>query len=228
MGQSVKHLGIIMDGNRRWAKAKGQSAAFGHKAGFSALKDLLSCIKTMDIEYVSVYAFSTENWKRSESEVGALMSLIRWVFKNELESFNKQDIRLMVAGSRDKLAKDIVKLIEHAEGATAANQSGTLVICLNYGGHEEIISATKKMIIAGVDPNDVSIETFAANLYTPSIPNIDLIIRTSGEQRLSNFMLWRAAYAEFVFTQTLWPDFTEEELKKIIQEYESRQRRFGE
>ncbi len=223
----VRHLGLIMDGNRRWAKANGKSTIDGHRAGFKALKDLLSTVQDLGIEYVSVYAFSTENWKRSKAEVQALMGLVRWVFSNELDEFNKKNVRLKVAGSMEKVPKDIVKLIANAEAATEQNDGGTLVICFNYGGQEEIVDAIKQYADDGGDIASLDADALAQNLYVPELPPIDLLIRSSGEQRLSNYMLWRSAYAEFSFTKTLWPDFSSEELTNIVEEYAARNRRFG-
>ena len=225
--ENIRHLGIIMDGNRRWAKARKLPVIEGHRAGFKALKKLMSTMKDNNIEYASVYAFSTENWKRSKEEVQALMGLARWVFKNELHAFNKEDIRLRVAGSRVGVPEDIVTLIDSAEEKTKDNKSGTLVICFNYGGQEEIADAYRKMLNEGIGADDVTTELIEQHLYLPDVPPIDLLIRTSGEQRLSNFMLWRSAYAELDFTDTLWPDFDKDELGKILEKYIQRNRRFG-
>lgn len=223
----LRHLGLIMDGNRRWAKINGLTAAEGHRAGFRALKGLLNAIKDLNIEYVSIYAFSTENWNRSKTEVAALLKLIHFVFKNELGEFHSNNVRLQVAGDVASMPKDIRNLIAAAEEKTRDNSQGTLVVCLNYGGQEEITQATRQLISSGVSPDEVTKEYLEQYLYVPNVPPIDLVIRTSGEQRLSNFMLWRAAYAELMFTNTLWPDLTVEELKKLINDYQGRQRRYG-
>lgn len=223
MSDGPQHVGIIMDGNRRWAKAQGVSTIDGHRAGFKRLKGLLSTIQELNIDYLSVYAFSTENWKREGEEVSALMKFATWVLKNELADLHKEGIRLLFLGSRDKLDASLVKLMEAAEKQTAGNSNGTLCVCFNYGGKQEIVDAA----IAAAESGDISEESISNNVYHPDVPDVDLLIRTSGEKRISNFMMWRGSYAEIEFTDTLWPDFSDDELRRIIQEYEQRNRRFG-
>lgn len=227
MSDIPQHIGIIMDGNRRWAKAHGSSAIEGHRAGYKALKALLPAVKQAGIPYFTVYAFSSENWSRAKDEVKGLMQLLKWVFTNELKSLIKEGIKIRIIGSLENIPDDIVKILRKAEKATAQNEAGTLGICFNYGGQHEIVDATKKIIADKLEPAKLTIEKFAKYLYEPDIPPIDLIIRTSGEQRLSNFMLWRAAYSELVFVHKHWPDFNETDLDNAIKEYSERQRRYG-
>ncbi|HSX27415.1 MAG TPA: polyprenyl diphosphate synthase [Patescibacteria group bacterium] len=227
MSDIPQHIGIIMDGNRRWAKAHGLSAIEGHRAGYKALKALLPAVKQAGIPYFTVYAFSSENWSRAKDEVKGLMQLLKWVFTNELKSLIKEGIKIRIIGSLENIPDDIVKILRKAEKATAQNEAGTLGICFNYGGQHEIVDATKKIIADKLEPAKLTIEKFAKYLYEPDIPPIDLIIRTSGEQRLSNFMLWRAAYSELVFVHKHWPDFNETDLDNAIKEYSERQRRYG-
>jgi len=219
----LKHLGIIMDGNRRWAKKAGKPAIEGHRQGYKNLKDLLSAVKDLDIDTVSVYAFSTENWNRSHEEVEGIMGLLRWVMKNELNDLIKEGIRVRWIGSEDRVPKDIIALMRNAEEKTKDLTEGTLAICFNYGGHQEIVDAANKAAESG----EISQETITKNLYAPDIAPMDLLIRTSGEKRISNFMLWRMEYAELHFTDTLWPDFSRQELRDIVNDYHGRSRRFG-
>lgn len=222
-----RHVGIIMDGNRRWADKKGLSVLEGHTGGYRALKALLPALKRSEIEYLSVWAFSTENWSRSVSEVKGLMNLLRRVLTNELHVFMENDIRLIVVGSEEQLSTGVKKSLRSAEHSTAHNKSGTLVVCFNYGGQQEIIDATKKLIQTGVKSTELTAEKFVAQLYAPKLPPVDLIIRTSGEQRTSGFMLWQAAYAELYFMDKYWPEFTEADLGAALTDYAKRQRRFG-
>lgn len=221
---AIKHVGIIMDGNRRWAKKRGVPTAEGHRQGYKTLKELLKSIKTLNIEYLSVYSFSTENWSRSKEEVEGIMKLLMWVIRNELEELVKEGIRVRWVGPEDNVPADVVKAIRRAESKTEKLTEGTLALCFNYGGQQEIADAAAKVAATG---DEITPESIEANLYQPDIPPIDLLIRTSGEQRLSNFMLWRSAYAEFAFTPTLWPDFTGQELEQMVKDYNNRTRRFG-
>jgi undecaprenyl diphosphate synthase len=222
-----RHLGLIIDGNRRWAKANHLPAIEGHKQGYLNLKEIGRAALKEGVEYISVFAFSTENWNRERSEVRDLMKLLLWVMKHEIMQFHKEGIRLRVIGSRLKFGKALVKSIHEAEEKTKNNDRGTLLLCLDYGGQQEIVEATKRIAEAGYKPSDITPELITQFLYAPDLPPIDLIIRTSGEQRLSNFMLWEAAYSELIFSKVNWPDFDKKELKKAINEYGRRQRRFG-
>ena len=220
-----EHIGIIIDGNRRWACQHGKKSITGHKAGYKALSRVIKHTRNKGVSYITVYVFSSENWKRSEEEVSGLMKLVRYVFANELESFVGEDLRLRVIGSRTELPKDIVKSIEAAEASTVNNKNGTLVLCFNYGGQQEIAYAANKASQSGKQA--ITTEDIEDNLYAPDIPPVDLIIRTGGEKRISNFMLWRAAYSELYFSDKYWPDFGPEDLDRALEEYSERQRRFG-
>ena len=222
-----KHVGYIVDGNRRWAKKHGLPTYEGHLAGYNAIQDVARATFDSGVEYMSAYIFSTENWKRSENEVKALMGLVLKLFTSDLHIFNEENIRLRVLGSKDRVNERIKKAIVEAEEATKNNTRGTLALCFNYGGQLEIADAVKKFIQAGGDASSITVEDIASNLYAPDIPPVDLIIRTSGEQRLSNFMLYRAAYSELMFVPKPWPDITKEDVKKALHEYSNRGRRFG-
>ena len=222
-----KHVGYIVDGNRRWAKKHGLPTYEGHLAGYNAIQDVARATFDSGVEYMSAYIFSTENWKRSENEVKALMGLVLKLFTSDLHIFNEENIRLRVLGSKDMVNERIKKAIVEAEEATKNNTRGTLALCFNYGGQLEIAEAVKKFVQAGGDASSITVEDIASNLYVPDIPPVDLIIRTSGEQRLSNFMLYRAAYSELMFVTKPWPDITKEDVKKALHEYNNRGRRFG-
>ena len=222
-----KHVGYIVDGNRRWAKKHGLPTYEGHLAGYNAIQDVARATFDSGVEYMSAYIFSTENWKRSENEVKALMGLVLKLFTSDLHIFNEENIRLRVLGSKDMVNERIKKAIVEAEEATKNNTRGTLALCFNYGGQLEIADAVKKFVQAGGDASSITVEDIASNLYAPDIPPVDLIIRTSGEQRLSNFMLYRAAYSELMFVPKPWPDITKEDVKKALHEYNNRGRRFG-
>ena len=222
-----RHLGLILDGNRRWAKAKGLPVMEGHRRGFSTLKDIVKLVHDKGIDYLSVYAFSTENWQRSADEVRNLMKLFLWIAKHETKELHENGIRFRVIGSRLRLGKSLVKAIHDAEELTKDNTRGTLLVCLDYGGQQEIVEAVKRLAAEGVKPADITVESISAHLYEPDVPPVDLIIRTSGEERISNFMLWRAAYSELIFTPVMWPDFDEAELDRALDVYATRTRRFG-
>lgn len=221
------HIGYIVDGNRRWAKERNLTSFEGHLAGYKAISEVAKASFELGIKYVSAYIFSTENWKRSSDEVGKLMGLVLRLLTTDLSIFEKNNIKLKILGTRDKLSGDIIKAIEKAESRTADNSGGTLAICFNYGGHQEIIDATKKIIQSGVASEDINVELFEQNLYAPEVPSVDLVVRTSGEQRISNFMLWRVAYSELLFLDKYWPDMTKRDVSAIIDEYNNRSRRFG-
>jgi undecaprenyl diphosphate synthase len=222
-----KHVGYIVDGNRRWAKGHGIPDYEGHLAGYNALKEVGLATLEAGVECMSAYVFSTENWKRSADEVSKLMGLTLRVLTADIPEFNKHNVRLRVLGSRTGVDKKVLSAIDKAEEATSTNTGGVFAICFNYGGQLEIVDAVKKIVQSGVAPNEVSEEMIAGALYVPEIPPMDLVVRTSGEQRLSNFMLWRAAYSEFIFLKKLWPDMTKQDVESIMKEYARRQRRFG-
>jgi undecaprenyl diphosphate synthase len=222
-----RHLGLILDGNRRWAKEHGVPTAEGHRQGFLNAKTLGRSLFDSGVEYVSAYVFSTENWNRSKDEVKQLMKLFLWIAKHEAKELNKDGIRLRIIGSRLRLGKTLVKALHEAEVLTENNTRGTLLLCLDYGGQQEVVDAVKDIAASGVDLEEITAELISEHLYAPDVPPLDLVIRTSGEERLSNFMLWRTAYSELMFTDTYWPALSEAELKGMLDEYGRRQRRFG-
>ena len=220
--QEARHVAIIMDGNGRWAKRKHLPRVMGHRKGVEAVRELVRSLKDTPVECLTLYAFSSENWKRPEDEVDDLMDLMRKFIKSDLPEFIANDVRLKIIGDWQSLASDIVEMLEDALAKTA-HGSRTLAVALNYGGHAEIAQAAAKAAAAG----EVTERSIAANLYTADLPPLDLLIRTSGEVRLSNFLLWQAAYAEMVFTEVLWPDFTPEHLQDALDQFAARERRFG-
>jgi len=222
-----QHVGLILDGNRRWAREHGLSIAEGHKQGYMNLKYIAKAGLKRGIKYLSAYVFSTENWKRDQTEVRDLMKLFVWVLKHEAKEMHKEGIRIRVVGSKVKLGAALARAIIHAEEMTKNNTRGTLLLCLDYGGQQEIVEAVKQAAESGVAPEDITPEMITQHLYAPDVPPLDLIVRTSGEQRLSNFMLWEAAYSELAFTPCYWPDFDEHELDNVLNDYASRHRRFG-
>lgn len=217
------HLGIIMDGNRRWAKAKGKETIKGHLAGANRIISLAKYVFKKGIKYLSIYAFSTENFNRSEEEVNYLMNLIVKFFNDRAQELNKENIKVVFSGRQKPLSDKILNVMDKVIDLTRNNTGGIINICLNYGSRLEIVDAVKNIIKDKVEVNE---ENFQKYLYQ-DLPNLDLIIRTSGEQRLSNFMLWQASYAELYFPKTFFPDFDENELDKALDEYNSRNRRFG-
>ncbi len=222
-----RHVGIIMDGNRRWARAKGLKTFEGHLRGYENLRTLSRyIIEEKGVAYLSVFAFSTENWQRTQAEVGYLMKLLVKAFGEYLEDFKKNDGRIVVLGSRQRLSPAVLKAVERAEAETEHGSAGTLAICFNYGGQAEIVDAAQRLL-EGPPAEPLSPEAFAEYLYHPDVPPVDLLIRTSGEQRTSGFMLWRAAYAELYFSDKHWPAFTKTDVDAALTEYAARQRRFG-
>lgn len=222
-----QHIGYILDGNRRWAKKHGLPTYEGHLAGYNALKDIVAATADAGVKYISFYTFSTQNWNRAEDEVRGIMSLIRRLFKTDVKQLVEEGYKVVVLGSREYLPDDLSKMIDDAQEVSANGTRATLAMCFNYGGQEEIVRAAKRCIEAGVDASDVTLETFTTYLDHPEVPACDLIVRTSGEQRLSDFMLWRSAYSEFLFLDKFWPEMTPEDVSDILQEYTSRHRRFG-
>ena len=222
-----KHVGIIPDGNRRWAKDNGLSSVEGHQAGVEALKRVCYAGLDQSIKTITYFAFSSENWQRTPDEVKYLMELFVSKLTNEIAEVHEKDVRFRMLGSRQGLGKRLLAAIDRAEELTAKNDGGTLAICLNYGGEQELADATASMIRAGVKPEEVTPELVAQYLYAPDLPPLDLVIRTSGEHRLSGFMLYRAAYAELYFADKHWPDFTADDLSTALDDYAKRKRRFG-
>lgn len=223
-----RHIGYIVDGNRRWAKAHGIPTYEGHLAGYNALKEVALETLAQGVEYMSAYVFSTENWKRSADEVKKLMSLVLRLVSSDVPEFNKHNVRLVIAGTRENVDEKISKAIDKAEAETAGNTGGTLVLCFNYGGQHEVVDAVRELVREGVPADAITEQTIADHLYVPEVPPVDLVVRTSGEHRLSNFMLWRSAYSELLFLDKNWPEMTKEDVVAIMKEYARRQRRFGE
>ena len=221
------HIGYIVDGNRRWAKEHGLPKYEGHLAGYNAIQDIAKATFDAGVEYMSAYVFSTENWKRSEDEVGKLMGLVLRLVKSDLHLFQENNIRLRIIGSKQNVSDKILAAIDEAEEATKDNTAGTLILCFNYGGHVELADAMNKIMASDVKPGDITPELIEQHLYAPDVPVCDVIVRTSGEQRLSNFMLWRSAYSEFIFLDKNWPDMTKQDVTDILLEYKRRGRRFG-
>ncbi|WP_397593723.1 polyprenyl diphosphate synthase [Sphingorhabdus sp.] len=214
---------MIMDGNGRWAKKKHLPRALGHKKGVETVRDIVRHAATTGLEALSLYAFSSENWKRPEDEINDLMGLLRGFIKSDIDEFAANDVRLKIIGNYKALAPDIVDMIDDALARTAHNRRTTLAVALNYGAQDELVRAAQAAAAEGV----ISAEAIERHLDTADLPPLDLLIRTSGEQRLSNFMLWQAAYAELWFTDTLWPDFSTAEFDTAIAEFAQRERRFG-
>ncbi|MCX8026273.1 MAG: polyprenyl diphosphate synthase [Thermodesulfovibrionales bacterium] len=221
------HIGIIMDGNGRWAELRGLPRAEGHKRGVERVKEMVDASLNFGIDVLSLYAFSLENWLRPYEEVSVIMHLLKRTIKEEFSSFVKEGIQFRVIGNRTRLNPEILQAIEALEAATKDNKRLTLQCALSYGGRDEIIRAVKRAINNNISADSITEEVFGSFLDTNGIPDPDLIIRTSGEMRLSNFLIWQSAYSEFYFTDTLWPDFTKEELLQAIQNYRTRDRRFG-
>ena len=225
------HVAIIMDGNGRWAQQRGLPRTAGHRRGADAARVAVRAAVGQGVRYLTLYGFSSENWKRPADEVEDLMGLLRFYLRSEIAELHKQGVRLRVIGDRSRLASDIVSLIEDAERLTAGNDTLTLIVALSYGSRAEITDAARRLAedaIAGrVRPYEIDEAALASRLFTAGVPDPDLLIRTSGEQRISNFLLWQSAYTEFVFLDTLWPDFSEDDFVRAIKEYHGRDRRYG-
>jgi len=224
-----RHIGIILDGNRRWAKRQGLKDFDGHKKGAEVIEEIAVHGLERGIKYSSVYVFSTENWSRTAEEVKYLMDLMVSFFTKKIDRIMEKGGRVVFVGDLkdEKIPPKVKKVIADTVKRTKDNTAGTIAICFNYGGQLEIVDAVKKIINQGIETESITPETISENLYSPEIPAIDLVIRTSGEQRLSNFMLWRAAYSEFVFIDKDWPDFMPADLDAAIEVYQKRHRRFG-
>ncbi len=226
-----RHVAIIMDGNGRWAKARLLPRVMGHRAGVAAVRMIVRAAQDLGIEYLTLYGFSSENWKRPATEVNDLMGLLRMYIKDDLEELHKQGVEVRVIGAKSRLEGDIIDLIEHAQTRTRGNPKLKFIVAFNYGGQDEIVEAARRIAVdtaAGkLKPEDVTRDVFASYLATADIPDPELVIRTSGERRLSNFLIWQSAYSEFVFTDTLWPDFNKAHLVAAIREFQGRDRRFG-
>ncbi|HTR86957.1 MAG TPA: isoprenyl transferase [Reyranella sp.] len=226
-----QHVAIIMDGNGRWAKARGLPRVAGHRRGADAVRRVIRGAAELGVPVLTLFAFSTENWARPADEVSDLMGLLRHYLRHELEELSRNGARLRVIGDRDRLARDIVSDIVDAENRTRANTRIDVNICINYGSRDEILRATRslahKVASGEITPDRINEDLFERELLTAGVPDPDLLIRTSGEQRISNFLLWQCAYAELVFVDTLWPDFGKEHLERAIAEFRRRERRYG-
>lgn len=221
------HVGIILDGNRRWAKAHNLPALEGHQRGVDTFINVVPLFFEAGVKFVSVYVFSTENWKRTPKEVSYLMGIFTTMAKTKLNELHRRGIRAVFVGRREGLSSRLLRAIEAAEEQTAKNTKGTVAFCLNYGGTYELVDAFKELLRANVNADSLEPKDIAAHLYHPELPALDLVVRTSGEQRLSNFMLWRAAYAELLWLDKHWPDFNKSDVKLVLQEYTKRERRHG-
>lgn len=225
------HVAIILDGNGRWAKQKGMPRNYGHMQGAKAVEDILVDARDLGIKYLTVYAFSTENWNRPEAEVSALMTILRNYLKTSIKKSMKNNVRCRVIGERSKLSDDIQAAIGELEDATAGNTGLTFTIAINYGSRDEIRRAAKKIaykaVSGEISPDDITEEMISKNLDTDFLPDPDLLIRTCNEQRISNFLLWQCAYTEFYYTPVAWPDFNKAELIKAVESYSTRNRKFG-
>jgi len=219
----ARHVAIIMDGNGRWAKKRFLPRIAGHKAGVEAVRTIVRAAAEMELEAMTLYAFSSENWKRPEEEVSDLMGLMKRFILSDLDEFAANDVRLKIIGNWRAMAPDVVDLIANAIERTAGNRRTTLAVALNYGAQDELVRAAKAAAAAG----EISAEAIAANLDTADLPPLDLLIRTSGEVRLSNFLLWQSAYAELYFTDKLWPDFAPADLQAALDHFARRERRYG-
>jgi len=222
-----RHVAIIMDGNGRWAKQRGMPRVAGHRAGTENLRTIIRASAEFGIQYLTLYAFSTENWSRPRAEITGLMHILSDVIDRELDELNEEGARLVHIGHLDGLSKPLQKKVRQAIELTKNNRRITIVLAFNYGGRDEIIYAIKRMLRDGVDPEEVDDKLVSQYLFTSNIPDPDLVIRTSGEQRTSNFLTWQTVYSEWTFPEVYWPDFDKEELRKALEEYAGRDRRFG-
>ena len=226
-----EHVAIIMDGNGRWAKARGLPRVAGHRAGVEALRKTVRAASDLGVGWLTVYAFSSENWSRPKSEVSDLMGLLRLFIRRDLAELHQSGVRVRVIGERDGLSADICSLLDEAETLTAGNSALNLVIAFNYGGRDEIVRAARRIAAAAMvgelDAKALTPEVFSGFLDTAGIPDPDLVIRTSGEQRMSNFLPWQSAYSELVFLPCYWPEFTREHFAEALRQYAARERRFG-
>jgi undecaprenyl diphosphate synthase len=221
-----RHIAIVMDGNGRWAKRRGLPRVMGHQAGMKALERTIDNAKELGIRYLSVYAFSTENWKRAHSEVQGLMGLFRYYLKGKIKQMHRRGARVRFVGQMSVFPDDILAIVRSAEELTMSNTDIDVVFCVNYGGRQEILDAVDSLLRSGHD-GPVTEELLRGHMYSPDVPDPDLMIRTGGELRMSNFWLWEGAYSEYYFSDAYWPDFGMEELKRAIESFAKRERRYG-
>ena len=222
-----RHVALIMDGNGRWAKARGLPRALGHRAGVEALKRTVQAAPDLGLTCLTVFGFSTENWRRPAAEVSELMGLVRNYVESDLDRLEREGVRLVIPGQREGLPADIRQIVDRAEARTAHNDRFLLQVAFNYGSRADIVDAARRFAASGASPADLTEATFEGLLSTAGAPAVDLVVRTSGERRLSNFLMWEAAYAELVFQDILWPDYGREALADAINAFRSRERRFG-
>lgn len=230
-GEIPRHLAIIMDGNGRWAQQRGLPRTVGHKQGIEAVRVAVKAARDVGVQYLTLYAFSSENWSRPEDEITELFSLLRMFIRRDLADLHKNNVRVKIIGRRNGVPEDVLSLLDEAQNLTANNTAQTLIIAFNYGSRDEIVDAAKKIagdVSAGLlNIEDITDQVVSSELNTFDVPDPDLLIRTSGEIRLSNFLLWQLAYTEFVFLDCLWPDFSKSDLHEAIKIYQTRNRRFG-
>lgn len=226
-----RHVAIIMDGNGRWASQRGLPRSAGHKAGIEAVRRAVKSASELGVEFLTIYSFSTENWSRPKAEVSFLLELLRRFIRQDVAELHAADVCIKIIGSREKLEHSLVRMIEDAERLTQHNKKLTLVVAFNYGSRQELAQAARQIAAAvksgEIEPGEITVETLAAHLETAGMPDADLMIRTGGEERLSNFLLWQCAYAEFVFMPQYWPDFSFDTFSSAIEIYHARERRFG-
>ena len=223
----IKHIAIIMDGNRRWAKEHNLPSAAGHKKGVTSLRNVVRACDEFGIKYLTVYAFSTENWKRSKEEVDFLMDLVAVTLKNELDDMDKENVKISFIGDRSRLSDRLQKVTSNAQDKTKNNSGVNLQIALNYGSRDEIVNAVKSIICDNYKSEDITADVISKHLYTKDIPDPDILIRTGGEKRISNYLLWQIAYSEVIVVEEYWPEFDRCSLLKCIEEFNRRQRRYG-
>ncbi len=223
----IKHIAIIMDGNRRWAKEHNLPSAAGHKKGVASLRNVVRACDEFGVKYLTVYAFSTENWKRSKEEVDFLMDLVAVTLKNELDDMDKEDVKISFIGDSSKLSDKLQKVTSNAQEKTKNNTGVNLQIALNYGSRDEIVNAVKSIIDNNYKSEDITADVISKHLYTKNIPDPDILIRTGGEKRISNYLLWQIAYSEVIVVDEYWPEFDKCSLLKCIEEFNRRQRRYG-
>ena len=227
LSQLPQHVAMIMDGNGRWAKGRGMMRLVGHREGYRTLKDVLLTASRLGIRYLTVYAFSAENWRRPKAEVGGLMRLIEEAALNELQGLIQDDVRVLVSGRTEEVPRSLQKALQGLVERTKGNGGITFTLAINYGGRAEIVDALKKLLEEGAVAEELTEDAISSRMYCPECPDPDLIIRTAGEMRLSNFMIWQAAYAELCVTDVEWPEFGEDELIRCVLEFQSRNRKFG-
>jgi undecaprenyl diphosphate synthase len=227
MDKMPNHIGLIMDGNRRWAKEKGLTTLRGHEAGAEALRKAALYAFKRGIKFITIFAFSTENWGRDNKEVSHLMDLLVRAINKHLQEFIEAGIKIVFVGSKAGLSQKVLETMGLAETSSAMNTKGTLAVCFNYSGQQEIVDAVRAIVSTGAKADSISNKTLVKHLYRPELPPVDVVVRTSGEMRLSNFLIWQTAYSELIFTSVLWPDFGEKDIDGVVEEYNKRQRRYG-